>query len=503
MKKLFTYSRYLFAYGIWALYTFSTPVFAQSTSSSAVQDILKDERFKGALSSISWLTNQIDKYFTMAISLTAFFIISGALLKNVCAGAYVSNHKFWDKVAEAHEKTEALTLAGIGQYFSGKQFLNTQAGSLKDAVLGIIPNIKALTDFDDADIEPKTYFIKAIPQMLACVIIGVFIYNGYYRDTAAVVGDFGSEILNRVFSSVDPATFVDKITETTKTPDNIYANDSTLQGKDCYEISRTLYKVLLSNSTELSSESQKESLMRDAEHVAYTLTNNSKWQSTFYSESRKYDFSVSNLKITLVNKVPSGYSGSFDQPYVEKVDPKTDTKYAISTYGDIPDTARPYISPDYKHVYISAVVNGTTKDTSKKGVSGQTASAGTWNANSITKLSCYCSTVDAKPSNVSGVTTYESTSPYKYSDYVNTESLSTVVQAYCTEQELTFGSFVGKPSYSNYAAGSGEAPTFKFENAKIGDVVASAEVTVGFTATSSAGVEGTYQVKVPVEIILQ
>ena len=37
-------------------------------------------------------------------------------------------------------------------------------------------NIKAFTDFDDADIEPKAYFMKAIPQMCACVIIGIFIF---------------------------------------------------------------------------------------------------------------------------------------------------------------------------------------------------------------------------------------------------------------------------------------------------------------------------------------
>ena len=152
----------------------------------AVNDILMDNRFAGAIESISFITKFVDHWFTVIITATAFFIISAAMLRNVMAGAYCSNHKFWDKVAEAHEKSDAISIASIGQYVSGKQFMNTTGGGLRDALLGLVPNIKAWTDFDDVDIEPKQYFMKAIPQMLACVIIGVFIYNGYYRNTAAL-----------------------------------------------------------------------------------------------------------------------------------------------------------------------------------------------------------------------------------------------------------------------------------------------------------------------------
>ena len=147
---------------MWAIASFSTPVFASATTSNAVQDIMNNERFQGAISSIEWLTTRVDYWFTMIISATAFFIISSALLKNACAGAYCSNHKFWDKVAEAHEKNDSLNLAGIKNYFTGKQFMQTTGGGVRDALLGLVPNIKALTDFDDADIEPKQYFMKAI-----------------------------------------------------------------------------------------------------------------------------------------------------------------------------------------------------------------------------------------------------------------------------------------------------------------------------------------------------
>ena len=89
-------------------------VYASSTS-DAVADIMNSDRFSGAISSIEWLTTRIDYWFTMVITAAGFFIISAALLKNACAGAYCANHKFWDKVAEAQrtinhakEQTDSL-----------------------------------------------------------------------------------------------------------------------------------------------------------------------------------------------------------------------------------------------------------------------------------------------------------------------------------------------------------------------------------------------------------
>ena len=77
----------------------------------AVNDILLDGRFAGAIESISFITKFVDHWFTVIITATAFFIISAAMLRNVMAGAYCSNHKFWDKVAEAHEKADAVSIA--------------------------------------------------------------------------------------------------------------------------------------------------------------------------------------------------------------------------------------------------------------------------------------------------------------------------------------------------------------------------------------------------------
>ena len=266
----------------------------------AVNDILQDGRFKGAIESISFITKFVDHWFTVVITATAFFIISAAMLRNVMAGAYCSNHKFWDKVAEAHEKADAVSIASIGQYISGKQFMNTTGGGFRDALLCIVPNIKAWTDFDDVDIEPKQYFMKAIPQMLACIIIGVFIYNGYYRDTAATVGDFGSEICTRVFNTIDPAKVVDKVTLTTRTPDNIYKNDPTVEGQYRYAISSALYKVMVSTFNDYTDTNSKTALMRNCEHFAQELTSRIPDSTNILKEDAEYEYKLSNVKVVLV-----------------------------------------------------------------------------------------------------------------------------------------------------------------------------------------------------------
>lgn len=197
----------------------------------AIDEILKDPRYDGAVEQIQWLTKIFDQFSVQVISVCAFLIIGAAFLKNALAGAYCANSKFWDKVADAHAKKDALNLSMIKGYFQGGQFQNTTIAGFKDGALALLPNIKAFTDFDDADIQPKQYFMKSIPQMCLCVIIGIFIYNGYYRDTAAVVGEFGSEAFNRVMTAASPSEFLDKITQSTGMPTLLTDGLTDPQGK--------------------------------------------------------------------------------------------------------------------------------------------------------------------------------------------------------------------------------------------------------------------------------
>ena len=238
----------------------------------AITDIMDGQRFQGAVRSINFITEFIDIWFIRIISATAFFIISAALLKNVCAGAYVANSKFWDKVDDAHKKKDAISIASAKQFFAGGQgIMNTQVGSVRDFLLCIVPNIKAFTDFDDADIEPKAYFMKAIPQMCACVIIGIFIYNGYYRDTAAVVGETGSVVITRVLGSVNPEGLVNTLFNTTGWPDFPTKNDSSIQGRAEYEISKAIKGALASKCKDIKTAEQKAAAINNiANSVRFT-----------------------------------------------------------------------------------------------------------------------------------------------------------------------------------------------------------------------------------------
>lgn len=231
-----------------ALYTQAAP--------NAIDEILKDERFDGAVEQIQWLTKWFDQFSVQVISVCAFLIIAAAFLKNALAGAYCANSKFWDKVADAHAKKDALNLSMIKGYFQGGQYQNTTIAGFKDGILALLPNIKAFTDFDDADIQPKQYFMKSIPQMCMCVIIGIFIYNGYYRDTAAVVGEFGSEAFNRVMTAASPSEVLDKLTQTTGMPALLTDGLTDTQGKILNKIADAGRKACITEFS-LTSTAQK------------------------------------------------------------------------------------------------------------------------------------------------------------------------------------------------------------------------------------------------------
>lgn len=356
-----------------------------ATQSNAVSDIMNNSRFAGAISSIEWLTTRIDYWFTMVITATAFFIISAALLKNACAGAYCANPKFWNKVAEAHEKSEALQLSSLFGGGLKDKFMNISTSGIKDMLLMIVPNIKAFTDFDDADIEPKQYFMKAIPQMLACIIIGVFIYNGYYRDTAATVGNFGSEICNRFFGSIDPAAWVDKLTQTTSKPECIYDNDPTLEGKYAAEISQAIYKAYISISKGLTGKEQKASLMRDAEWIAdgyqeaekSAILKDKAFIGMFLkNDTRQYDYTLGNLKIV---PCPQTSAKDVEQLHITEVDKETHSKYSCYGYYPAPETTKSYVSDSQQYFYVSFVMTGSTK-TNTNGISSLKATAGSWSS---------------------------------------------------------------------------------------------------------------------------
>lgn len=257
---------------------------------NAVQDILLNPRYEGMMSTISGVTDVVDGAFMTVITFVAFFIISVALLRNVLAGAYCAFPKFWDQVAHAHEENE--NTAFFEQIKGIKDSYKTASmGSIKTFVLRIVPNIKCLTDFEDDTLSAKSYFIKAIPQMIGVVIIGVFIYNGYYRDFTAVIANTGSEIIERTVLSFDPVGAFDTIMNTAGKP--AFATDGALDqfGKNKNRVANDIYGCIISKYTDIKDANAKAELAKQIDSVIEEMfpEGTEKW---FGAENGEYDVQI-------------------------------------------------------------------------------------------------------------------------------------------------------------------------------------------------------------------
>jgi hypothetical protein len=236
--------------------------------SDVSRDILSNPMYKGAIDSIQGLVNVVDGGFAMVITFVAFFIISVALLKNVLAGAYCAFPKFWDKVDLAHqEMAEVGFVQQFKNIFSSQGVQQINMGTISRALLRIMPNIKTLTDFEDNTLGYRNYFIRAIPQMIIVIIIGAFIYNGYYRDTAAKVVDFGSEIFYRTVLTADPIALFDRVTGTAGRPNFSTENSVDKVDMDLTKVYNGVYDTIFGTYSDISTAEEKARLTSSIESI--------------------------------------------------------------------------------------------------------------------------------------------------------------------------------------------------------------------------------------------
>jgi len=146
------------------------------------------------------------------ISVVGFLIVISSILKNSCAGLYCANSKLWDKVAIAKtRKIEQSVREGFGKDGKGNQ-ITAVMGSIETVLLAFLPNIKAYTEFDGQNLDPKGYFMKAIPAMAVVVFVGVLIWFGYPTKIASKIAEVGTTGLDKVLSNFSPSAIVDKFT---------------------------------------------------------------------------------------------------------------------------------------------------------------------------------------------------------------------------------------------------------------------------------------------------
>lgn len=235
----------------------SNPVYATAygQGSDATVDILGGDRFSGAVQFVNYIGKFVDNGFMAFISFVSFFIISAACLRNVLAGAYCVFPKFWDKVHEAHLASEGISFASVQSYFSGGQWKNTSSGTISQFFMRMLLDIKVLTDFEtEQDVDYKQYFMRAIPQCILAVFIGVFIYNGYYRDVMIVTSQFGSKVTLNALYSVKPDDILYKLTNISGTPS--YPIENAKEGTDYIAV--TFMKQTIGNiGKEYSDQAEK------------------------------------------------------------------------------------------------------------------------------------------------------------------------------------------------------------------------------------------------------
>lgn len=182
----------------------------------ADQDLFSEAWTEGNLYAISDLVEMLGSFCCTVISIVGFGIVIFSILKNAMSGLYVVNPTFWDKVDDI--KNQAVNgMSGTVNELVGKSNGNYAAqkvGGLFTFLLGLIPNIKALTDFDDGvPVDKKQYFMKSIPLLVAQIFIGMLIFFGYPAKIAEWIGDGATYAVNAIITNVDPIEVVAGISD--------------------------------------------------------------------------------------------------------------------------------------------------------------------------------------------------------------------------------------------------------------------------------------------------
>lgn len=271
----------------------------------AVKDIIETPRYQGAIETIDFITRIVDNGFVMFVSFVAFFIISAAVLRNALAGAYCVFPKFWDKVHVEHEKVMSTTFGSIPKMKIG----GASMGSITGFILGLLPDIKVLTDFeqeDGASVDYKRYFMRALPQAVCAVFVGVFIYNGHYRDVMALTSNFGSEIITNFIASADPEAFLTRMVGFSGKPEA--STDAATSGTDLIVNKATwsVYNKVISHYTDLARDKQTKQTLIAA--IEKQMKINVEDHCQKYADTQNWDITVDSslhLDGTILNTVIS------------------------------------------------------------------------------------------------------------------------------------------------------------------------------------------------------
>lgn len=176
------------------------------------QDLFSSEWTEGNLYSIQPVVSKVGGFACKVISFVGFMIVIASILKNAISGLYVVNPNLWDKVDQM--KKAGQDLAANANFGNSKFGAAAAKGtSFLSHLIGWLPNVKELTDFEDNEIDKKQYFMKSIPLLVAQIFIGMMIFFGYPAKIANWIGSAGTQVLSGIINNVDPVATVTSLSK--------------------------------------------------------------------------------------------------------------------------------------------------------------------------------------------------------------------------------------------------------------------------------------------------
>ena len=182
------------------------------------QNLFDPKWTEGNLYKIQGIVNVLASVSVWVLSVVGFGIVIFSILKNAMSGLYVVNPTFWDKVSDIKNQAVANTsgvindaankVTGNGSYMAQK------LGGLFTFLLNLIPNVRALTDFDDgAPVDKKQYFMRSLPLLVFQIFIGMFIFFGYPSKIADWIGEGARYAMDACLNNIDPVETIQGISD--------------------------------------------------------------------------------------------------------------------------------------------------------------------------------------------------------------------------------------------------------------------------------------------------
>lgn len=297
---------------------------------NAIIDILENPRFQGALESIDWLVGIADVISTAVISFVGFFIIWAAMGRVSIAGAYSAFPKLFDKV-HYYKELGMQAVDAVGNRVPGGKVVSLPFKLL----LALIPDFKALSDFEEGVISPREWFKKAIPMAILACMMGAAIFNAYTRDLIVKAVDLGSEMICRVIYRVDLVEYWDRFTNSVSDPGFDSESDVSDEGQLIADISTKVYKKLISYYTDVDTLEAKSKLSASIEEWVTTCvradagnyTNTDEWTPTIDVRRVSSQPNLSNVIKTEDDMVIRAWSRGRDEFDIDSGEHKEDTLF--------------------------------------------------------------------------------------------------------------------------------------------------------------------------------